>query len=109
MDDTRPGFVILLLRAPQVLEGREGGQDGTTDPDGVLALGGSDDLDLHARWRQGSQLLLHTVRNTGEHGGTAREDDVAVEVTTNIQVTFVDGVVAEQNIHVIINNFNLLQ
>ena len=40
-------LVVLLLGDPHLLEGREGGQDGSSDPDGVLPLGGSDDLDLH--------------------------------------------------------------
>lgn len=40
-------LVVLLLRDPHLLEGGERGQNGTTDPDGVLALGGSNDLDLH--------------------------------------------------------------
>ena len=46
MDDARAGLVVLLLRAPEVLEGGERSKNGTTDPDRVLALGGSDDLDL---------------------------------------------------------------
>ena len=48
---------------------------------------------LHARGREGSQLLLHTVSDTREHGGTAREDDVAVEVATDIEIALVDRVV----------------
>lgn len=56
--------------------------------------GGSDDLDLHARRRERSELLLHTVGNTGEHGGTTGEDDVAVQVTTDIKIALEDGVVA---------------
>lgn len=46
VNNARAGLVVLLLGAPEVLEGAEGGQDGTTDPDGVLTLEGSDDLDL---------------------------------------------------------------
>jgi len=36
-----------LLRAPQVLECAKGSQDGTTNPDGVLALRRSNDLDRY--------------------------------------------------------------
>ena len=46
VDDARAGLVVLLLRAPQVLERRERGEDRATDPDGVLALGRCNDLDL---------------------------------------------------------------
>ena len=69
-------------------------QDGTTDPDGVLPLGRGDDLDLHGGRAQGSQLLLHSVRDTGVHGGTAGENDVSVEITTDIKIALEDGVVA---------------
>ena len=69
MDDARARFVILLLGNPHFLEGGQGSQDGATDPDGVLPLGRSDDLDLHGRGSQGSDLLLHTIGDTGVHGG----------------------------------------
>lgn len=72
MNDGRTALVVLLLRDPHLLEGRQGGQNGSTDPDGVLALGGSDDLDLHGRRSKSSDLLLHTVGDTGVHGGTTR-------------------------------------
>jgi len=47
MDDRWTGLIVLLLRDPHLLEGRERGQDGATNPDGVLSLGRCDDLDLH--------------------------------------------------------------
>ena len=72
VDDAGTGLVVLLLRAPEVLERRERSKNGTTDPDGVLALGGSNDLDLHGRRSKSSDLLLHTVGDTGVHGGTTR-------------------------------------
>ena len=57
VDDSRAGLVILLLGDPHLLEGGKRGQDGASDPDGVLALGGSDDLDLHGGGGQGGDLL----------------------------------------------------
>merc|ERR1712089_1258 len=36
----------------------------------------SDDLDLDGGGSQGSDLLLHTVSNTGVHGGASRHDGV---------------------------------
>ena len=94
MNNSRARLVVLLLGAPEVLESAEGSQDGTTDPDRVFSLRGSDDLDLHARGREGSQLLLHTIGDTREHGGSSREDDVAVQIATNIQIALEDRVVA---------------
>ena len=114
MNDPRTRLVVLLLGAPQVLESRERGEDGTTDPDRVFTFGRGDDLDLyiaqsllanehegertvtdlHARWGERCELLLHTISDTREHGGSAGKDDVAIEVPTNIEITLEDGVVA---------------
>ncbi len=66
MDDGRARLVVLLLGDPHLLEGGERGQDGATDPYGVLPLRGSDDLDLHGARGQGSDLLLHPVGDTCE-------------------------------------------
>ena len=71
-------------------------KNGSTDPDGVLPLGRSDDLDLDARRGEGSQLLLHTVADTGVHRGSTRENDVAIEITTNIEIALEDRVITAQ-------------
>jgi len=94
VDDSRAGLVVLLLGAPEILEGAEGSQDRSTNPHRVFSLWGSDDLDLHARGRQRSQLLLHTVRNTWEHGGSSGKDDIAVEIAPNVKIALENGVVA---------------
>jgi len=93
VDDGRAGFVVLLLADPHLLEGGQRGQDGATDPDGVLPLRRSNDLDLHGRWSQSCDLLLHAVGNTGEHGGAARKDCVGVQILADVDVTFHDGIV----------------
>jgi hypothetical protein len=63
MNNGGTGFVILLLRAPQVLEGGEGGQDGSTDPDGILPLGRSDDLDLFMHGSEFTRSKYHNRVN----------------------------------------------
>ena len=93
MNDARAGFVVLLLGDPHLLEGGQRGQDGTTDPDGVFALRGSDDLDLDGGWGQGGDFLLHTISNTGVHGGSAGEDSVGVQILTDVDVALHDRVV----------------
>merc|ERR550532_3880414 len=93
VDDGGAALVVLLLGDPHLLEGGEGGQDGSSDPDGVLPLGGSDDLDLHGGRGQGSDLLLHPVGNAGVHGGAAGEDGVGVQVLPDINIALHDGVV----------------
>lgn len=74
--DRGTALVVLLLGDPHLLEGRERGENGTTDPDGVLALGRSNDLDLHGRRSKSSDLLLHTVGETRVHGGTTRLETI---------------------------------
>merc|ERR1712136_48554 len=92
--DAGAGLVELLLGDPHLLEGGEGSQDGATDPDGVLPLGRSDDLDLHGGRSQGGDLLLHTIGDTGVHGGAAGEDGVGVEILTDVDVALHDAVEA---------------
>merc|ERR1712027_165980 len=92
VDNGGTALVVLLLGDPHLLEGGEGGQDGATDPDGVLPLGGSDDLDLDGGGGQGGDLLLHTVSDTGVHGGAAGHDSVGVQVLTDVNVALHDGV-----------------
>merc|ERR1712239_56275 len=92
VDDGGAALVILLLGDPHLLEGGQRGQDGTSDPDGVLPLRGSDDLDLDGGGGQGSDLLLHTVSNTGVHGGASGHDSVGVQVLPDVNVALHDGV-----------------
>ena len=93
MDDGRTRFIVFLLADPHLLESGEGGKNGTTDPDGVLTLRRSNNLDLHGAWGQSGDFLLHTVSNTRVHGGTTRHDDVGVQVLTDINIALHDGVV----------------
>ena len=92
MDDGWAGLVVLLLADPHRLEGRQGGQDGATDPDGVFALRWGDDLDLHRRWSHRGDLLLHTIGDTREHGRATGHDGVGVQVLTDINVALHDRV-----------------
>jgi len=71
-------LVILLLGDPHLLEGGERSKNRTTNPHGVFTLGRGDDLDLDGGGGKSSELLLHTVSDTGEHGCTTRENDVSV-------------------------------
>ena len=75
VDDVRAGLVILLLGDPHGLEGGEGGEDGATDPGGILPLWWSDDLDLHVVGDKHNDLLLYAVGEAREHGGTTGQDD----------------------------------
>merc|ERR550534_1236174 len=93
VDDGWAALVVLLLGDPHLLECGEGSQDGASDPDGVLPLWGSNDLDLDGGGGQGSDLLLHTVSNTGVHGGASGHDGVGVQVLPDVNIALHDGVV----------------
>merc|ERR1712208_221582 len=93
MDNRWAALIILLLGDPHLLEGGEGSKDGSSDPDGVLPLWGSNDLDLDGGWSKSSDLLLHSVSNTRVHGGASRHDSVGIQVLTDVNITLHDGVV----------------
>merc|ERR1712122_265856 len=86
-------FVILLLGDPHLLEGGERSKDGSSDPDRVLSLWWSNDLDLHCAWGQGGDLLLHSVGNSWVHGGASGQDGVGVQVLSDVNIALHDGVV----------------
>ena len=80
VDNAGASLIKLLLGNPHFLEGGERSQDGATNPDRVFPLRRSDDLDLHGGRSQGGDLLLHTIGDTGVHGGATGEDSVGVQI-----------------------------
>ena len=93
MDKIETILIVLMLGDPYVLEGRQGGHDGATNPDTVLALRRSNDHDPHGGWGQGRDLLLHPVGNAREHGVTSRQDGVDVQILPDVDLALHDGVV----------------
>merc|ERR1712072_1199291 len=93
VDNGWAAFIILLLGDPHLLEGGEGSKDGSSDPDRVLPLWWSNDLDLNGGWSKGGDLLLHTVSNTRVHGGASGHDGVGIEILTDVNIALHDGVV----------------
>merc|ERR1712113_685053 len=93
VDNGWAALIILLLGDPHLLEGGERSKNGASDPDRVLPLWGSNDLDLDGGWSKGSDLLLHSVSNTRVHGGTSGHDSVGIEILTDINIALHDGVV----------------
>jgi hypothetical protein len=49
VNDGRAGLVVFSFGDPHLLEGRQGREDGPSDPHGVLSLRGGDYLDFHGR------------------------------------------------------------
>merc|ERR1719430_1087774 len=93
MVDGARAVILLLLGDPHLLESGERSQDGSSDPDRVLPLRWSNDLDLDGGWSQSSDLLLHTVSNARVHGGASRHDSVGIQVLPDVNIALHDGVV----------------
>merc|ERR1712128_60077 len=93
VDDGWAALVVLLLGDPHLLEGGKRGEDGSSDPDGVLPLWGSNDLDLDGGGSKGGDLLLHPVSDTRVHGGASGHDGVGVQVLPDVNIALHDGVV----------------
>merc|ERR1711871_679825 len=90
VDDRRAALVILRLRDPHLLESGKRRQNTSANPDRVLALRWRNNLDLHGRRSQGGKLLRHALTNTSEHRGTARQNNIRVQVLANIDVALHD-------------------
>merc|ERR1719154_858969 len=93
VDNGWAALIVLLLGDPHLLESGQRSKDGSSDPDRVLPLWWSNDLDLNGGWSKSSDLLLHTVSNTRVHGGASRHDSVGIQVLTDVNITLHDGVV----------------
>ena len=86
-------FIVLLLGDPHLLEGGEGSKDGSSNPDRVLPLWWSNDLDLDGGWSKGSDFLLHICSNTRVQGGTSRHEGVGIQILSDVLMTTQDRVV----------------
>merc|ERR1711988_275977 len=93
VDNGWAALIVFLLGDPHLLEGGKGRQDGASDPDGVFPLRGSNNLDLNGGWSKGSDFLLHTISNTGVHGGASGHDGVGIEILPDVNIALHDGVV----------------
>jgi len=93
VDNGWAALIVFLLGDPHLLEGGEGCKDGSSDPDGVFPLWGSNDLDLDGGWSKSGDFLLHTVSNTRVHGGASGHDSVGIEILTDVNIALHDGVV----------------
>merc|ERR1719431_971550 len=76
------GAMILIL----MVEGGERSKDGSSNPDRVLPLWWSNDLDLDGGRSKCGDFLLHTVSNTRVHGGASRHDSVGIEILTDVNI-----------------------
>ncbi|KAF1747871.1 hypothetical protein GCK72_024337 [Caenorhabditis remanei] len=97
VDNGWAGLVVLLLGDPHLLEGGEGGKDGSSDPDGVLALWWGDDLDLHeSLWAtetlvsDGDDLSVRKFVGLLEGGGRSGGGHFLLEVEGDVAELLLD-------------------
>ena len=94
MNNCGARFVVFLLGDPHLLEGGQRGQDRSSDPHRVFTLGGSNDLDLHCGWSEGSDFFLHSVSDSWVHGGATGQHCVGVQVLTDVHIALHNRVVS---------------
>merc|ERR1712179_899365 len=87
VDDGGAALVVLLLGDPHLLESGEGSQDGASDPDGVLPLWGSDDLDLDG----GGEGVAPLGEDLHQVVGELTASQVKTDDGVGESVTLVDG------------------
>lgn len=88
-------LVVLGGADPLAGEGAEGGEGGGTSPDRVLSGGIGDHSDIVSGWECGGHLVLESLGETLEHGGTSGEDDVLGEVLSHVKIGLIDGFVGD--------------
>ena len=93
MDNGWAALIVLLLGDLHLLDGGKRSKDGASNPDRVIPLCGSNNLDLDCGWSKGSDFLQHKVGNSGVHGSSSRHDSVGIKILTAINITLYDGVV----------------
>merc|ERR1740116_167396 len=83
-------LIVLLLLNPHLLEGGQRGQDGASDPDRVLPLRRSDDLNRHRVRGQILDFLLHSLRDVLVHRRAAAHHHVSVQILPDIDIALHD-------------------
>ena len=91
MNNRRSTLVVLLLRNPHFLEGRQTGEDRPSNPGAVLAFRRGDDFHSGSVRREGDELFAHAVGDPGIHGRPTGEDDVAVPKEKGVRNQHVGG------------------
>ena len=86
-------FIVFLFGDPHLLEGRQRGQDRSSDPYRVFTLGRSNDLDLHCGRGERSDFFLHSVSDSRVHGGATRQHCVGIQILTDVNIALHDRVV----------------
>jgi len=94
VDDLGTIFLVFLLGDPLALEGFEGCKSRSTNPNGIVSISTSNNLGLVSLWAKLINILLNSVWETLVHGGATGEDNVFIEVTSDINIALLDRSIA---------------
>ena len=83
-------LVVVLLGDPHAREGRQRGQGGTTFTGSESSVGAGDELGGDRLGSAAFDLLEESLANALEHGVSTGQDDVGVEVSSDINVALLD-------------------
>jgi len=95
VDDGWSRLIVLFLGDPHLLEGGKRRQDRSSDPDRVFSLRRGNNLDLDGWRSQSSQLLVQSLGNTSVHGSSTRENNVVVQLLSDVDIALHDGVIGQ--------------
>lgn len=95
MDHIGSHLLILSLGNPHRLESRQRCQDGPTDPHQELPFRRGNHPNLHSTGSQSDHLLGQPFGDAWEHSTTARHHDISVEVFSDVNIAFHDGLVGD--------------
>ena len=95
VDDGGPVLVVFRLVDPYPtwLTYAKRAYNRAADPGRALSLRRGDDLNVHRCLGEGCDLFLQAVDNAREHGRSSGQDNVGVQVITDVDVAPHDGVV----------------
>lgn len=89
------GLVIFLTSDPHIFKGGETSKNGATNEDRVLAIFWRMNLNALTCGHQILQLLLKAQLVVAEHSGTAREDNIVVQICTDVDITLLDRIIEQ--------------
>lgn len=91
MDDLGTILFVFFLGDPLGFEGSEGAESRCTSPDGVVSISWGNDLDHVSSRCHGVKFFLKSIRETFVKGGSTGEDNVLIEISSDIHIAIVDG------------------
>mmetsp|Transcript_36985 Transcript_36985/g.59871 ORF Transcript_36985/g.59871 Transcript_36985/m.59871 type:complete len:241 (-) Transcript_36985:897-1619(-) len=91
--DCRAALVVLGLIEPHLRERGKRSKYGAPNPDGILPLHWSSHFDFDIGGRHGHHFLVQPLRQALEHTSAARQNQIAKEILSDVNITLHYGAV----------------